>query len=205
MDHHSLEPSEDAKFEAIYNHYVDSVGVVRSQTAQRDRLLAITILILAVMSFQIFLPQESGSILSEFVQKKLDVDQGINLAFLGTVLWFALLSTTLRYFQTVVYIERQYAYIHQVEEQISEHFPRPLFTREGHSYLQNYPLFANWAWSLYTIAFPLGLVLAVVWKLIGEITTTPRISWPALIADFSLCVMILISTSLYMLHIHHKK
>jgi len=130
MTEHLLNPSEDARFEAAYNHYVDSVDVARAQIKLRDRLLVIAILLLAVMSFQIFLPQESGNLLSEFVRKKLDVDHGINLAFLGTVIWFVLLGTTVRYFQVVVGLERQYDYIHELEDQLSKLYTAPLFTRE---------------------------------------------------------------------------
>ena len=70
MTEHLLNPSEDARFEAAYNHYVDSVDAVRAQIKLRDRLLVIAILLLAVMSLQIFLPQESGNLLSEFVPQE---------------------------------------------------------------------------------------------------------------------------------------
>jgi hypothetical protein len=199
-----LQPSEDAKFEALYNHYADSFAVIQSQIRLRDRLLVVILTILSVMSFRILLPQESGNVLSEFVGKKLDVGQPVNLVFLGTVVWFALLSAVMRYFQVGVNLERQYKYLHRVEDEISRYYGGDVFTREGKSYLRDYPIFSNWAWGLYTIVLPSGLLISITLKIVSEVTA-PRVSWLATGADLVIYLLITISTALYLLHIHSKK
>jgi hypothetical protein len=150
------------------------------------------------------LPQESGNVLSEFVRNKLDIKQSINLAFVGTVVWFALLSSILRYFQVGVNIERQYNYLQRIEDQLSNHYENALFTREGKSYLTDYPHLSNWAWGLYTIALPVGLLLSMTLKISGELTA-PRVFWLALVADGIIYLLIVISTALYLMHVHSRK
>ncbi len=82
------------------------------------------------MLFQLYTPQEAVYVISQFISNTLNISTQINLLFIQSIIWFGLLATTLKYFQSVVFIERQYNYIHQLEEQLSKEYEkRPLHER----------------------------------------------------------------------------
>ena len=128
----------------------------------------------------------------------------IDITFIGSIIWFGLLSLVVRYFQTVVHIERQYKYIHQIEEQLSAEYANKVFTREGKSYLNDYPLFSSWAWILYTIVFPALLIVLVIAKVVGEICQAGRISL-LISVNVAIALFIVLSTLFYLLLVHFKK
>ena len=89
--------------------------------------------------------------------------------WLGSVLWFLLLGTSIRYFQTVVQLSRQYDYIHGLEELMADEFRAPAFTREGKSYRDDYPIFSAWASLLYRYAFPVLLAVIASIRIADEV------------------------------------
>src|SRR6267378_5796439 len=146
--------SEDTKVEVLHAHYVDTFGHIRSALSLRDRLFVYILIAVTVMLLQVVAPHDADAAIGKIISTKLAVSGRISLSILGTVLWFALLGLTIRYFQTVIFIERQYAYIHSLENLLAANYEGPAFTREGKSYLSDYPKFSTWAWALYTIVFP---------------------------------------------------
>jgi len=126
------------------------------------------------------------------------------MSFVVSVVWFGLFALVLRYFQTVVLIERQYQYIHSIEEQISVHYNNKAFTREGITYLSNYPLFSNWAHILYTTIFPILLFFVVLVKIFGEWRQAESLSL-SLFFDIATFLCIVISSLLYLLLVNFHK
>jgi len=83
------------------------------------------------------------------------------LAAILSMTWTLLLVFTLRYCQSTINIERQYKYLHKLEEKISTILDDEIYCREGKAYLNNYPLFSNWVWFFYTILFPIIVIAAI--------------------------------------------
>ncbi len=189
----------DTKLEVLSSHYDETFSNIKAALRQRDRLFVLLLVIVTVMLLQAIAPEEAGTTLSEMVGTRLGVGP-IDVSVISSVLWFSALAAVVRYFQAVVYAERQYEYIHRLEEVLSSHFDDKAFTREGRAYLDGYPLFSKWTWVLYTIAFP-GLLVAVLGgKLITE---TCGASFGLQIAFDSLAfVLITISTALYLVLVH---
>lgn len=136
-------PTEDTKFQILSDHYIDSFSYLQKILKQRDRFFFLILIVVTLMLFQIYSPTDSGKALSQFVTNELELEDSIDISFIGSIIWFLLLSFVVRYFQTVVNIERQYKYIHQLEDQLSPFYNNDAFTREGKSYSSNYPLFLN--------------------------------------------------------------
>ena len=127
-------------------------------------------------------------------------DKNSNL--LGTLLWLLLFGFSSRYYQTVIQIERQYDYIHHLEELISKRYPNTrAFTREGKSYLDEYPIFSNWIWLLYTLAFPLIILTCIVIRILGELEVYETLSL-SLIPSFVAYLLVGTSTVLYIGKLH---
>lgn len=93
------------------------------------------------------------------------------LAALLDPTWLLTLLVGLKYCQTALAVERQYPYLHRLEEAIAARLGDPeLFCREGKAYLRAYPTVLNWAWFCYVILFPLAalagacLLTVVIWR-----------------------------------------
>lgn len=188
----------------LHDHYKDTFSHIQQYLKLRDKLFLLILGIITLMLFQVYSPAQSGEAVSQFITKHLELKSPIDIEFFSSLIWFALLSLVVRYFQTVVHIERQYSYIHNLEDILSPYFENKAFTREGKAYLTNYPLFSNWAWILYTVIFPILLSIVVVVKIVGEIQSVERISW-LLGINISIFLCVVISTLLYLLLVHFKK
>jgi uncharacterized integral membrane protein len=128
-------PSRDTRLEVLNDHYKDSFSHLQEDKRLRDQLFILVIVFLMLMLFQIYAPKESGEAISEFISRKLELKNPIDISFLGSLIWFGLLGLLIRYFQIGVLLERQYKYIHALEDQLSKIYSGKAFTREGKSYL----------------------------------------------------------------------
>lgn len=195
---------EQQKLSLLHDHYKETFNHIQDYLKLRDRLFAYVLLIVTLMLFQMYSPSGSTGAISELLTKKLELKTPIDISFLSSIIWFALLSLIVRYYQTVVHIERQYDYIHKIEDQLSPEYDRNAFTREGESYLKNYPVFSSWAWILYTIVFPVLLSVIVVVKIIGEIRQTEGLT-ALLSINTIIALCVLLSSLFYVLLVHFRR
>ncbi len=196
--------TNDKKAEILNDHYKETFAQLTEYRKLRDRLFSLILLTVTLLLFQLYSPNDAGKTIGEFITKKLEVQSQINIAFVGNMIWFMLLGLMLRYFQTVISMERQYLYINDLEKQLSNFFEGNAFTREGKSYLANYPKFSDWAHFLYTIVFPSLLVIVASVKIINEIRFSTGIQ-PSLAFNLATALCITISTVLYIRMIYFHK
>lgn len=64
----------------------------------------------------------------------------INYNLLVTAMLLSVLLITMKYFQLCLNIEKQYSYIHNIEDKLNSISEERLITREDYSYLKEYPL-----------------------------------------------------------------
>ena len=198
--------SDDTKFQALHEHYNDTFSNIKESIKLRDRLVALVLFVLALVALYTFWPVDAITAFSQITTQKIGVAISVDGTFLGSILWFALLATIVRYTQVVVYIERQYAYIHNLEEELRKNYDHEIvFTRECKSYLNKYPLFSDWICFLYTTIFPLVLISVVLSKIISEwVNADCKFSFPLLL-NSALAISILVSIVLYMLFMRKQK
>lgn len=200
---------KEAKFNNLCSHYKDSFDINRATIKQRDRLFYGLLVILAVFTLQISSADTVARIANEYVAKTSGVKIGNSVDFISTLMSLLLLGFSTRYFQVVLEIERQYGYLHSIEEQLNNYYlGSSAFTREGRSYLSKYPLFSNWVWFLYTCLIPCLILFSVVSKITSEkitfeIATMNSISFNQII-DFSCYLIIGISLILYAYRLHES-
>ena len=162
-------PLDTERLRILSELYAHTCDRLQSHLKRRDRLLASVLLLIVIMLFYIYTPAEAAGVLSQFVSAKLGLETPVDLLFIQSTIWFALLAMVIKYFQSVVFIEREYGYIHALEGVLSRYYSDRAFTREGASYLDNYPMFLNWASFLYTMLIPAILLVVVVSKIAAEI------------------------------------
>lgn len=167
-DDEAMKISNESKAEILYDHYKDTFEHTQFYIKQRDWLFLGVLLIVATMLFQIVAPSVSGDALSEFVLKRFGLTTPIDASFINTMLWFSLLATVVRYYQRTVHVERQYHYLHRLEKKIDECFGSGIFEREGAAYLNSHNTFSDWAWRLYTLFFPILLIVISLVKIVVE-------------------------------------
>ncbi len=194
--------SEDLRFTALCDHYRDTIHRLDDFLKRRERLLISVLVVVTLMLFQVYSPRSAVSAIGESLCHSLGLASAPDPTFIGTVIWFVLLGVVLRYFQIVVYVERQYAYIHRLEAGLNRHYDGPAFTREGASYLDDYPHLSKWSHSLYTYVFPVLLVLAASVRACTEISGAPGLR-ALLVLDTLMWLAVVVSTVLY-LHVRIK-
>ncbi|HDH31562.1 MAG TPA: hypothetical protein ENH26_02190 [Candidatus Wolfebacteria bacterium] len=198
--------STDTKFIALHKHYNDTFANIKESISLRDKLTALILLVLAFVALYTFWPADAITTFSQISAQKLGLSVSVNGSFLGSIIWFALLVTIVRYTQVVVYIERQYTYIHRLEKELHSKFDDGItFTREGKSYLKKYPKFSDWIWILYMVIFPSLLAVVVLVKIISEWMNSFSAVSVFLILNTIIALCILVSIVLYTLFMHYQK
>lgn len=197
-------PSEDTKLQVLAEHYKNSCEILFLKIKQREKTFIFALILLCVILFQLYTPQEATQVLSQLISSHLGIDTDLNFLFVESVIWFSLLAIILKYFQSVAYIERQYDYIHTLEEYLCKHYENPVFTREGLSYLKHYPCFLNWTSFLYTIFFPILFIIIIFCKIIRDFQTMGMKSLLFWFNGFFF-ITIVISTIFYLTMMHEKK
>ena len=195
---------EETKFNNLCSHYKDTFGIHQATIKQRDKLFYSLLVILAVFTLQLSSTDMVSSIVSDYINKATGIILGRSADFISTLLWLLLLGFTTRYYQVVLEIERQYRYLHTLEEKLNSYYPgTKVFTREGKSYLSKYSLFSYCVWLLYTVFFPVFIISFIIIKAKSEINGMKSIEINQII-DFSCCLIITINSILYIYYLHES-
>jgi len=192
----------DAEFNNLCSHYKDTYEIHLASVKQRDLLFYALLAVLALFSLQFTSTELVNNALVGLVKKQIEISIDKNSSLFATLLWFLIFGLSSRYYQIVIQIERQYDYIHHLEEALNSRYNGTrLFTREGKSYLNEYPLFSNWVWILYTLAFPLIILLCIVIRIYGEVKNYETLGL-SLVPMFISYLLVGTSTLLYLGKLH---
>lgn len=183
----------------LHDHYKETFALIRDREGQRDKLFLWLLVIFALLVIEIQYPANVNGVLGHLKLGVNDIDlQQLPLSRLLNVSWVFTAAFVLRYCQATKAVERQYHYLHMLEERISARLKdADLYRREGRAYLDQYPHLLNWAWVYYTILFPAASVIAVCYLL--------GVEWVALnesvlskLFDSAFGISVLISLGLYL-------
>jgi hypothetical protein len=197
-------PSDDTKLTVLNDHYNSTVTDFKKLNKTRDTNFLFMLILLGVMAFQYVSPSQSQSVLTQFAQKKLEVDATISVGVIGSLVWFSLLYVAVRYFQNVINIEKQYNYTHQLENELAKHYNGKAFTREGKAYLNNYAIFSDWVHIIYWYIFPVLFTTVLTVKIIGEWTANNQ-NAPQVWLNSFIYAALVVSTALYVFSLYRTK
>lgn len=200
----ATKPSADTKLIVLSDHYNNTVADFKKLGKSRELNFAAILVLLGIMAFQYVSPTQSQSVLTQFVQNKLEVDAAIGVNFIASLVWFALLYVAIRYFQNVINIEKQYNYTHQLEKELAKHYDGKSFTREGKAYLNNYAIFSDWLHILYWYLFPLLFTAVISIKIVGEWAADNQNSLQVWL-NTAIYASLVVSTALYMFSLNRTK
>jgi hypothetical protein len=190
--------SESPHLDVLHDHYKESFSYIRERERERDRLFLILIALFALLALEIQYPINFKGALGTltFLGIELNVDALPLPAFL-TATWVTVLVITLRYCQASTNVERQYEYLHTLEDKISAQLgDDELYRREGRAYESGYTPFSWWAWRFYVVVLPAIAIVATCVLIYQEWI---RLEYPLLYKLFDLvsAIGIFVSFALY--------
>lgn len=161
----------DKQLEILHDHYKETFARLREVETLRNRLFLGVIGLFALLILEIGYPAAVGGTLGKISIAGGELNlQALPLPALLNATWVLTLTISLRYCQASVLVNRQYPYLHMLEETISpEVGGGDLYQREGKVYLRGYPLLLDVAWLAYGILFPLIVMLAAIGLVIWEL------------------------------------
>jgi hypothetical protein len=163
----------DKQLEILHDHYKETFVRLRQAETLRDRLFLWVIGLLALLSLEIGYPAVVGGALGKLSIAGGELNlKSLPLPALLNATWVMALTIGLRYCQASVLVNRQYPYLHALEETISPAVGGgDLYQREGTVYLREYPLLLDVAWFAYVILFPLIVMCATLGLAFWEFTS----------------------------------
>ncbi len=196
----------DESLDILNDHYKDSFSHIRERETLRDRLFLVLIGLFGLLAFEIQFPANFGGVFGKLSVAGAELNlSNLPLPALLAASWVVTLATGLRYCQASITIERQYAYLHTLEDKISRDLgDEDIYRREGRSYEQNYLLFSEWAWFCYVILFPIIVVLATTVLIVVEWARL-RYPWPYKLFDSCIALGVVTSFLLYRLPLIVKR
>lgn len=182
----------------LHDHYKESFSLIRDRESQRDKLFLSLLLFYGLMIVEVQYPANVHGVLGSLTIAGNKVNlQLLPLSLLLSASWVFLAAYILKYCQVTTAVERQYKYLHMLEDRISSLLgDDEVYRREGRAYMSKYPRLLNWAWIAYTFLFPAALILATVVLYVVELTELRR-SWLALLFDAIFAFSVIITLVLY--------
>ena len=189
------------KSELLYDHYKETFTIIKDNLTQRNRFFVMLFVIMTLQFLFAISPKSIANLITTIIQNSYNVDISGQMVIIQCLLWLVLLYFTMRYYQSTVYIERQYNYIHSLEAQIAD-LMNVKFDLESGDYLNNYPKMNDMIDILYKWIFPFIYCLVIFRKIISEFQNS-SFGFPVIfdIIIFTCCFVL---TILYLVFLHSK-
>lgn len=190
------------KSELLYDHYKETFIIIKDTLIQRNRFFVMLFVIMTLQFLFAISPKSISTLLTTIIQNSYSIDISGQMIIIQCLLWLVLLYFTMRYYQSTVYVERQYNYIHSLEADIAVTM-RIKFDREGGDYLKKYPKMNDMIDIIYKWIFPIIYCLVICCKIISELQNS-SFGFP-IIFDTIIFICCFVLTILYLVFLHSKK
>lgn len=178
----------------LYDHYKDSCIKREAEQSNRNKFFLYSLVCIAGLTVFVALPDILAQAVLAWLNLELLPDMGVIIAVLQSLIWAFLAYVTIRYVQANVKVERDYFYIHQLEEQLG-------IGRDGENYLNNYPVVLDFIDFFYKKMYPLSLIVWIFAKSVLE-WINPNKEVVCCVVDSMIGLFIIALTVLYMAFLH---
>lgn len=193
--------SNELKYSTLYDHYKESVAYLKNDLVKRDKITVGLLLLFAVYFVIEISPRDSVVLANKYITLQLGINLNINYKILATTILLLLLLLIVRYFQMCLNIEKQYSYIHDIENKINSMASGKLITREGYSYLKEYPLLLAVIHRIYNFFLPVIIIIVMNFK--GYELFQNSLDRSSVI-NIIIIFLIIICTILYLLFVYRE-
>lgn len=188
--------------ELCYDHYKDTNELNRAAQSRRNRDFMILCILEAISLLMVWNPQFIAAVINDVVRSQIENTMQIGSNVLQTLIWILIAYILVRYIQEVMYIERQYDYLNKLENRINDLLAEKDITREGDSYLQNFPLVLNIIHLFYNLFCPIFFTFINIYHIILEWKNVTGVL--SIAADSIICFSIILITLFYYFEIHTR-
>lgn len=150
--------------EILYDHYKESCEIARKNEERRNKLFIIVCVLIGLLFLFSYAPDSILGLMQSWLKENYKCDLMFSSNIIQAILWVILFIFTLRYLGLNINLDRNYSYIHQLENKINKEGKLNI-TREGKSYLKDYPVLNNVTYYSYRIALPFIYFCIIVLKL----------------------------------------
>lgn len=178
------------KTNILYDHYKDTFLLQKDNEKSRNKLFIALCICILVLMLMIIYPNNIYENIQELFIDKLGISINFELKVLEAFNWFIISYLTIRYYQINANIEKNYKYIHHIENELEKKHKLPIY-REGRNYLDQYPMFLAFSYTFYKYVFPILFSLCIITKVIINIIN--KLSLPFLIISIlaTICLIII--------------
>ncbi|WP_424961002.1 hypothetical protein [Ekhidna sp.] len=197
---------KENELEIYYDHYKDTFQYLRKYIDQREKIFLfniITIFLMIVISQNLAI---ATTITEDVTASKLGLkSMTIDPNLVSSVLLFVFLSLVIRYYQLNILINRQYKYIHDIENNLSNILTETKILRESKGYLSNYPIVLSIIHWIYSLIIPLVIILTSIIKYVVELEILKENQGSLyLILNTTFTILIVVLSTMYLIWLHFK-
>lgn len=154
--------------EKLYDHYKDTFAQQQEYITKRDKLTIYLLLSVVIFAFLMSNPENLTIVVNSYIKGNFQIEGNVvDFSILNTGIVYLLLWFVLQYYQVCLTIEKQYSYLWQIENRLSD--TDYSVTREGQYYALNYPFLKNVANVIYAWGIPVGVCVLGIMRLCQEI------------------------------------
>ena len=177
------------KEDILYDHYKDTFLIQKSNEKTRNKLFVLLCIFILLLMLMVIYPNNIYDNIQELFLNKFGINIKFEIEVIEMFIWFIILYLTIRYYQINANIEKNYNYIHELENILNNKYKLQI-SREGKNYLNQYPLFLTLSYSFYKYVFPIIFILCLIVKNIYNFKN--RTSLSLLLTVFiTICLLII--------------
>lgn len=145
--------------EILYDHYKETFSLSKEAQVRRNKSFVFLCVLEAVSFLLLVRPEKVFELIHGGINKELNVTLQLSNTIIQTLLWLLIVYIMIRYIQDMLYIERQYIYLDNLEKKIADLGSINIFAREGENYQKDYPMVLNFIDLFYKMLMPILFAL----------------------------------------------
>lgn len=149
-----------------YDHYKDTVSKQNSFCSKRDKYFTQLLLLLLVQTLLINYSDSIFNSLFEYIKSNYGVNLILPANIITSFIWLLMLLCTVRYIRTVLIIETNYLYIHNLEDRLMKQ--KVHIFREGKNYYSIQSPLKNIIKIIYQTLIPVLYIIIAIIKICFE-------------------------------------
>lgn len=191
------------KIDILYDHYKETFMLSKEAQNRRNKSFVFLCILEAVSFLILIRPEKTFKLITGSINQELNTALQLSNTIIQTLLWILILYVMIRYIQDMLYIERQYVYLDNMEKEISNLCSLNIFSREGDNYQKDYPMVLNFIDLFYKMLMPILFTLINIVRIYQEWVMVDKINI-AIICDTILFISMFVITWFYFFEIHDK-
>lgn len=176
------------RIEILYDHYKESCELAKKNEVTRNKLFILVCILLGLLFLFSYDQNSMLGLIQSWISGNYNCDLMFSSNIIQAILWIILFIFTLRYLGLNINLDRSYSYIHKLEDEINEEETKITVTREGKSYLNNYPILNNITYYSYRVILPIIYYCTIIFKLKLEYNAQGELNIP-IIFQFTLGIL----------------